>query len=168
MLELVTVALALCSYFEIKTSSPLLTARIPTHSGATAPVGQVMGFGLWVSFFLQVFLSALLLAAPYVGTEAIHFGSWCLGNYPPEQRDRIMPLLRQLMALLSLLVSLYFALCIHLRIHGALSHGPVLPADWLDRAVRTDLEWMVGLMLACGAIIYRYLGRFDEIAGVEP
>lgn len=44
-----TVALAVYSYLEIKTSLPLLTARVLAHSGSTVPVGQMISLEL--SFF---------------------------------------------------------------------------------------------------------------------
>jgi hypothetical protein len=163
MLRLLPAALAVYSYFEIRTSLPLLTARIPTHGGATAPVGQVISIHVWLSLFLQIFLSGVLLAVPYF-PQAAHFGSRSLRDYTPEQLDRIMPLLRQMTGRMSLLVSSYFAFCIRLRIHGALSQGPVLPADWLARVTRTELEWMVGLLVGCGIIVHRYFARFDEVA----
>jgi hypothetical protein len=162
-----TVALALYSYFDIKTSLPLLTARVPTHPGQTAPVGQVISLGLYIFLILQLFLGAIFLGAPYVAPENIHFGWWCFSKYTPEQRDRILPLLKDLMALLALLVSLYFAASIALRIHSAQSQGPLLPADWLDRGARTESEGLVALAVVCGIVIYRYVGRFDELASEE-
>jgi hypothetical protein len=127
-----TVALAVYSCVQVKTSLPLLTARILTHSGSTEPVREVIGAELSFSLFLQLFLAALLLGVPYIAAENIHFGSWCLSRYTPEQRDRILPVLRELTGLLALLVSFYFAARIYLRIHEARSHGPLLPADWPD------------------------------------
>jgi hypothetical protein len=64
VLAVLTAALAVYSYFEIKTSLPLLTAQIMTHRGATAPVSHVLSLGLHITWFLQVFIAALLLAAP--------------------------------------------------------------------------------------------------------
>ena len=160
-----TVALAPFSYFEIKSSLPSLTTPILTHRGQTAPVGQVIGHGLYIDFFLQLFLSAAFLCVAYVAPENIHLGWWCFSSYTPEQRDRILPLLRELMALLAFLFASYFASCIYLQIHQARSPAPSLAADWVHDAVRTQLEGLAALAAVSGLIIYAYVGRFDEIAG---
>ena len=161
-----TVALAIYSYFEIKTSLPLLTARIPTHAG-TAPVSQALSTELYFCLFLQLLLSALLIGAPYVAADSIHFGRWRLSRYTPEQRERILPSLRELMALHAALVSCYFAARINLGINEARSHGPLLPADWLKQLMLTHLEWLVAVGVICGLIIYLYMAKFEEIAGEE-
>ena len=160
-------ALAFYSYCEIRTGLPLLTARIVTHPGSSSPVGEVIGLDLYLCLLLQIPLAVLLLSAPYLAPEAIRFDAWCLSRYTLRQRDRIVPLLRELAALLALLVSLYFATRIYVAIHEAQSHGPLLLRDWLNNMIRTELEWLVGLMLVCGPIIFRYLGKFDEVAGGE-
>jgi len=159
-----TVALALYSYFDIQTSLPLLTARVPTHSGQTAPVGQVIRLGLHIFLFLQLFLGAILLGAPYIAPENIHLGWWCFSKYTQEQRDRILPSLRDLMALLALLFSLYFAASIGLRIHSAQSQGPLLPSDWLDRWARAELQGLMALTVVSAVVTYRYISKFDELA----
>lgn len=90
-----------------------------------------------------------------IAAENIHFGSWCLSSYPPEQRGRILPVLRELAGLLALLVSFYFAARIYLAVYEARSHGPLLPADWLDHVSRMDLEGLAALVVVCALIIYR-------------
>jgi hypothetical protein len=162
-----TVALAIYSYFEIKTGLPLLTAHIRTHSGSSAPVGEVLSAGLYVTWFLQLFLAGLLIGAPYVAPEAIHLGSWCLSRYTPEQQDRILPSVRELTALLALLTSSYFAARIYLEIHEAQSHGARLPADWIKTVDAMEVEWLAALVVIGGIITYIYLAKFDEIAGEE-
>ncbi len=162
-----TAALAVYSYFEIKTGLPLLTAQITTHRGATVPVSQVLSLGVYISWFLQVFLAALLLGAPYLAPQSIHFGSWRLGRYSPAQQQRVLPLVRELTGLLALLVSGYFSARIHLEIHDAGAHGPVLPADWLKNLDRTEIEWLAALMVICGIVIYLYVAKFDDAAGGE-
>jgi uncharacterized membrane protein len=162
-----TAALAVYSYFEIKTSLPLLTAQIMTHRGATAPVSHVLSLGLHITWFLQVFLAAFLLAAPYIAPQTIHFGSWRLSRYSPSQQELILPLVRELTGLLALLVSCYFSARIYLEIHDAGAHGPVLPVDWIKNVDRTELEWLLALMVICGIIIYLYIVKFDDAAGGE-
>jgi len=164
ILAVLTVALAVYSYVEIKTGLPLLTARIPTHSGMTAPVGEVLSTGLYITWFLQLILAALLLGAPYVAADKIHFGSWRLGRYTPEQQDRILPSLRELTGLLALLLSFYFSSRIYLEIHDASSRSPLLPADWLRNVDRTEWELLAALTVVCGIIIYLYVAKFDELA----
>jgi hypothetical protein len=166
-MALLTLALAVYSYFEIRTSLPLLTTRIATHAGATAPVVPILSTDLHLCFFLQLLFIAILLGAPYVAPENIHFGTWHLGRYAPEQRYRILPSLRVLMGLLALLSSFYFSARIHFVIQEASSHGPLLPADWLKSVIRTELEGLASLMLVCGLIIYGFIGKFEKMAGKE-
>jgi len=159
-----TAALAVYSYFEIRTGLPLLTAHITTHRGAIVPVSQVLSLGVYISWFLQAFLAALLLGAPYLAPQALHFGPWRLSRYSPAQQQRVLPLVRELTGLLALLVSCYFSARIYLEIHEARAHGPVLPAGWLKSIDRTELEWLLALIVICGIVIYLYLARFDDAA----
>jgi hypothetical protein len=167
VLAVLTAALAVYSYFEIQTGLPLLTAHIATHRGATVPVSQVLSLGVHISWFLQVFLAALLLGAPYLAPQYIHFGSWRLGRYSPAQQQRVLPLMRELTGLLALLVSCYFSARIYLEIHDADAHGPMLPADWLKNVDRQELEWLLALMVICGIVIYLYIAKFDDAANTE-
>jgi hypothetical protein len=64
VLAVLTAALAVYSYFEIGTSLPSLSAQVMTRRGATVPVSQVLSLGLHITWFLLVFIAALLLAAP--------------------------------------------------------------------------------------------------------
>jgi hypothetical protein len=168
MLRVLTAVVIIYSYFEIKSDLPLLTARLPTNRNpAGQPVGSVIGHGLWINLFLQIFISGLLLAVPYVGRwfpEAVHFGWRCLSDYTPEQRERIMPLLRNMMGLASLLVSVVFGLCNHLRIQSALTSGPRLPADWFTSVFSSQLQLMAGLAVGLGVLTVYYVGRFDAEA----
>ena len=75
--------------------------------------------------------------------------------------------MRELTAILALLVSSYFAARIYLEIHDAGAHGPVLPADWIKNVDRTELEWLLALMVICGIIIYLYIAKFDNAASEE-
>jgi hypothetical protein len=164
ILAALSVPLAVYSYIEIKTGLPLLTAQIPIHSGSTAPVGEVLRTGSYITRFLQLILSALLLGAPYVAADKIHLGSWCLGRYTPEEQERILPSLRELTGLLALLFSFYFSARIYLEIHDASSHGPLLPADWLKSVDRTEWELLAALAVVCVIIICLYVAKFDELA----
>lgn len=165
ILATLTVALAVYSYVEIRIGLASLTARISTHSGSTAPVGEVLSTGLYITWFLQLILAAVLLGAPYFAADKIHLGSWRLDRYTPEQQHRILPSLRELMGLLAFLFSLYFSSRIYLEIHEASSHGPLLPADWLRNVDRTEWELLAALAVICGIIIYLYVAEFDEQTG---
>jgi len=167
VLAVLTAALAAYSYFEIKTGLPLLTAHITTHGGATVPVSHVLSLGVHVTWFLQVFIAASLLGAPYLAPQFIHFGSWRLSRYSPAQQQRVLPLMRELTGLLALLVSCYFSARIYLEIHDADAHGPMLPADWLQNVDRMELEWLLALMVICGIVIYLYVAKFDDAAAGE-
>jgi hypothetical protein len=167
VLAVLTAALAVYSYFEIKTGLPLLTAHITTHSGATVPVSHVLSLGVHISWFLQIFLAALLLGVPYIAPQTIHFGSWRLSRYSPAQQQRVLPLVQELTGLLALLVSCYFSARIYLEIHDSDAHGPMLPADWLKNVDRMELEWLLALMVICGIIIYLYIAKFDDAANAE-
>jgi len=167
VLAMLTAALAVYSYFEIETSLPLLTAQVMTRRGATVPASHVLSLGLHITWFLQLLVGAVLLGAPYVAPRAIHFGSWCVSRYSPAQQERILPLLRELTGILAFLVSFYFAGRIYFEIHDAGAHGPVLPADWIKNVDRTELEWLLALMVICGIVIYLYIAKFDDAAGEE-
>jgi hypothetical protein len=167
VLAALTVALIVYSRFEIQTGLPLLTAHIATHRGAIVPVIQALRLGLRITWSLQVVVAVLLLGVPYIAPQVIHFGSWCLGRYSPSQQQRVLPLMRELTGLLALLVSFYFSARIHLEIHDASAHGPVLPADWLKNLDRMELGWLLALMVICGIVIYLYIAKFDDAAGEE-
>jgi len=167
VLAVLTAALAVYSCFEIKTRLPLLTAHITTHSGATVPASHVLSLGLHITWFLQLLIATLLVAAPYVAPQSIHFGSWRLSRFSPTQQQRVLPLVRELTGLLALLVSCYFSARIYLEIHDADAHGPVLPADWLKNVDRMELEWLLALMVICGIVVYLYVAKLDDAAGGE-
>jgi hypothetical protein len=167
VLAVLTAALAAYSYFEIKTGLPLLTAHITTHGGATVPVSHVLSLGVHISLFLQVLLAAVLLSAPYIAPQSIHFGSWRLSRYWPAQQQRVLPLVQELTGLLALLVSCYFSARIYLEIHDADAHGPTLPADWLKNIDQMEIEWLAALMVICGIIIYIYVAKIDDAARGE-
>ena len=167
VLAVLTAALAVYSYFEIKTGLPLLSAQVMTHRGATAPVSHVLSLGLYITWFLQLFLAAFLLAAPYIAPQSIHFGSWRLSRYSPAQQQRILPLVRELAGILALLTSSYFSARIYFEIHDAAAHGPLLPGDWIKNVDRTELAWLLALLVICGIIIYLYIAKFDDAAGED-
>ena len=125
---------------------------------------MVISLHVYSSLFLQLLLSAVLLGSAYVAPENLHFGWWCLSRYSVEQRERVVPLLRVLTGWLSLLVSAFFAACIYLWIHSALSldSGPL--SDWIAHAGRLQLEGLAALVVVCGLLIRGWIGKFDNAA----
>jgi uncharacterized membrane protein len=156
--RLVTFGLALYSFFLIKTSIPRLPARIPTHFNAA---GEADGWGspdtLWFLLLVQVltcgvFLVAPLLARRFPGT--VNLGSYKLSDFTPAQRERIMPLLTDMMGYMSVLLGLLFSILLRESIHAALSSHPHF-APWRE----------FGLFLAGTAVtIIYYLRRIFAIA----
>jgi len=167
LLRLLTAAMIVYSYYEVKTGLPLLTASIPTHQGRTMPVADVIGTNLWVNLGLAILMSALVLAVPFVGRVfpgAVHFGSRRLSDYNLVERERVMPVLRRMTGLLALLVSACFAVRNHLWLQSAATQGSVLSPDWLRREVVTEIEFIVGLLAGFGVLTFYHLGRMDEAA----
>lgn len=148
MFRLLAVLAVLYSYYEIR-------------SGLPPAVGRGLGIAasVWVSLGAEVFLTGILLAVPWIGRrcpEYVHFGSRTFCDYTPPQRERIMPLLKNMVGLMALATNLFFAFDIHQHIAMAQSGGgPPSPL------------FLVGLIICDGIILWYYLGRFDEEAGRE-
>ena len=164
VMAVVSLALVAYSYFEVKADLPSLTAAIPTDSAAI-PVPQAICMDLRFSFAIQLLLVALFLIVGYIVPESAHFGWWSLGRYTPKQRERILPKLRELIGVLTLLISGYFAAQIHLVIRSARSYGLLLPRVWLQHLERAKLYGLVALLLTCAIVIFRYLKKFEVLAG---
>jgi len=165
-----TAALAVYSYFDIETGLPLLTAQVMTHRGTVVPVSRVLSSGLHITWWLQIIAAALLLGAPYIALQTPRFVSWCLGRYSPAQWEpllRILPLVKEMTGILALLDSSYLASRIHLEIHDARAHGPLLPADWLMSVDRMELKWLLVLMVMWGIVIYLYIAKIEDAANEE-
>jgi uncharacterized membrane protein len=158
MHPLITVCLAFYSFFLIKTNMPRLPARIPTHFNAA---GEADGWGspdaLWVLLLVQVLTCSLFLAVPplarrFPGTVNVGFRK--LSDFTPAQRERIMPLLSDMMGYMSVLLSFLFSILLRETIHAALSSHPHI-SFW----------WEFGLFLAGTAVtIIYYLRRIFVIA----
>jgi hypothetical protein len=143
--RILTIGLALYSFLQVRANTP---QNVPHAPAATAA---------WVLFAVQLLAGILFFLIPYF-PEAVHFGSRRLADYSPEQLERIRPLLREMVALMSVFMALYFALNIHLLIGQALSSSPRQAAH----AIVTIAPWLIGgLLVSESAIIFYYLRRFD-------
>ena len=112
MPKFVAAALALYSFLLIETSLPGLPPRIPTHFNfAGEPDQWGSPHMLWVLLALQILLTALLLSIPAWGRrypQAVHLGTKNLSDFTPEQRELVMPLLRNMAGFMSIASSLFF------------------------------------------------------------
>jgi uncharacterized membrane protein len=158
MQRLIAIGLAFYSFFLILTNLPRLPARIPTHFNIA---GEVDGWGspdtLWFLLLAQVLTCGLLLLVPLLARRfpgSVNIGFQKLSDFPPAQRERIIPLFDDMMGYMSVLLSLLFAILLRGTIHAALSSHPHF-APW----------WVLGFFLACLAttVIY-YLRRIFSVA----
>jgi len=165
MHRVLALALALYSYYSyvlIRTNLPRLPTRIPTHfNSAGEPNGWSSPDTLWMLLVVQVVTSALLLVIPLLGhrfPQTVNLGWRKLSDYTPEQRERIMPLLQDMMGYMSLLFSLFFTFLIAEFIRVALSPHP-----------RFQMAWPIGLLLAGNAVVVIcYLRRINRAAAPTP
>lgn len=130
------------------------------HQGYTAPAAGANSATFWISLFVEVLLTGLLLITPWLGRAfpaAIHFGWRHLSDYTPRQRERIMPLLTRMAGLMSASFNAFSGFGIHQRIQAAL----------VDPRHPPNLWWIAGALVSIGAIGYYYVQRFDEEAGEE-
>ena len=75
---------------------------------------------------VQVAVTALLLAVPAIGRRApqlVSLGWKRLSDYPPEARERIMPLLEDMCGWMAVLFCLFFTLLIRDLTRAALEPG---------------------------------------------
>jgi uncharacterized membrane protein len=159
MHRLITLALAIYSYFLIKTNIPVLPARIPTHFNAA---GEANGWGspdtLWFLLLVQVLLCGLLLAMPLIGAHfpgSVHLWNRRLSDFEPEARERITPLFTDMMGIQSVLLGLLFSRFLYEIIQAASSSQP-----------HFSPKWELGLFLASTAVtLIYYLRRIKAAAG---
>jgi len=158
MQRLLAIGLAFYSLFLIVTNLPRLPARIPTHFNGA---GEADGWGspniLWSLLLAQVltcgsFLLVSLLTRRF--PRMVNVGRRKLSDFTPAQRERIIPLLDDMMGSMSALLSLLFAILLRGTIHAALSPHPHF-APW----------WELGLFLAgIAATTIYYLRRIFTVA----
>jgi hypothetical protein len=138
------IALAVYSYFEVKTPLP----RNGPHIASAAPL----------LFAIQLLTSVIFFLVPYF-PESVHFGSRRLTDYAPDQLERIKPLLGDMIGLMGLLMALYFTVNVHLLIAQALAPSPREAV----RAIVSAAPWLTGgLLVGETFIIFYYLRLFDS------
>ncbi len=107
----------------------------------------------------QVLGTILMLAVPALGRRVprmVSLGTRRLSDFPPEARERIMPLLKDMCGYLAVLYSLLFTLAIRELIRTALVPG-ARPSSWL----------VAGFLAATGGVVIYYLWRIDRVANQD-
>ena len=157
----VALVLAAYSFFGIRSAMPRLPARIATHfNWSGEPNGWSSPEALWILLAVQVLGAALILAIPALGRRApqmINLGTRRLSDYPPEARERIMPVLEDMCGYLAVLYSLLFTLLIRELIRTALVPG-ARSSPWLAG----------GFLVATGGLVIYYLWRINRAAKQDP
>lgn len=154
---LIALLLVLYSFFLIRTKIPRLPARIPTHFNAA---GQANGWGspesLWHLLLAQILTCGLPLLIPALARSRpgmVHLGTRNLSDFTPAQRERIMPLLSDMVGSMSVLLGCLFCVLVRETIHAALSAHPYFSPGW------------VGVFLAgMAALLFYYLRRIYAAA----
>ncbi len=161
MQRLAAIGLACYSLFLIVTNLPRLPARIPTHFNAG---GEADGWGspdtLWFLLLIQVLTCGVFLLVPLLARRfpgAVNLGTRRLSDFTPAQRERIMPVLDDMMGYMSVLLSLLFAFLVRGTIQAAFSAHPRLAPWWI----------LVVFLATFAATIIYYLRRIFAVAD-EP
>ena len=157
---IVTAAILLHSYFDIWRHMPLIAARTPPGSAAAFAISMQ----LWTAIGIQTVVCVTFLLVPAIARSspgAVHFGWRRLSDYSPRQRERIMPLLKRMMGILSVLTAVFFGAWIHTCIGNAVDtpRSPVPPVQLV--------WWTAGLVAVSALVTAYYLQRFDQAAGDE-
>src|SRR5438270_5366735 len=95
-----------------------------------------------IALAVQILISGLLLTVPRMAQSSpgsVHFGARRFSEYTPEQRRKLMPILRRMAGAISVAMNLFCVFVIH--------SGPDL----------SILLWAVGLLVANMMIIFYYL-----------
>ncbi len=134
MLQLISLLMLIYSYFLIQTSIPKLPRLIPTHYNAA---GVADGWGppgtLWVLLAAQALTCAVFLLIPYIGRRfpgSVHFGSRRLSDFPPEQRERLMPIMNEMGGCLGVVMSVFFVYMLRQVVQQSMERTPHLYMFW--------------------------------------
>ena len=130
MLQLISLVLLIYSFFVTRTTIPTLPPRIPVHFNAA---GHPNGWGspdvFWVLLGAQALCTVLFIAVPYLGQlapGAVHFGRRRLSDFPPKQRPRLLAILSDMSACMSIVMNLFFVLMLHEMIRAVTEPMPRL------------------------------------------
>jgi uncharacterized membrane protein len=167
MRKLISLVMLVYSCFLVRTNIPTLPRSIPTHFNAS---GASDGWGspdtLWVILSAQALICAIFLSVPYVSQQfpgAVHFGSHRLSDFSPAGRARLVPMLNNMAASISIVMNLFFVIVLRDTIQAATQPIPQI-----------HMFWPMGLLLGgmFGIMLY-YLRRIHratqgEVDGTPP
>lgn len=113
MLQFISIALTIYSFFMVRSIVPTLPARIPMHFNAA---GFANGWGspqgLWLLFGAQALCCAIFLLIPFLGQlmpGAMHFGRRRLSDCPESQRPQVLLVLNRIAGWMNVVMNLLFA-----------------------------------------------------------
>ena len=161
MLQLISLVMLIYSFFLIRTSLPLLPARIPTHFNASG-VADTWGSpdALWTLLGAQALTCVVFLVVPYLSQRfpgAVHLGRRRLSDFSPAQRARMLPLLNEMTGYMAVLMSLFFVWMLRQMLAAARAPNPHLSPLWP----------MVLLLSGTLVVTWYYLKRL-RLAGKDP
>lgn len=158
MLQLISLVLLIYSYFVTRTTIPTLPQRIPVHFNAA---GEPNGWGspevFWMLLGAQTLCTVLFITAPYLGQlapGAVHFGRRRLSDFPPAQRPRLLAIMSDMSAYMSIVMNLFFVLMLHEMIRAVREPVP-----------RLHPLFPLGMLIAAlvGVVVY-YFWKFNAAA----
>jgi uncharacterized membrane protein len=156
--RIITIALAVYSFFLVRVNIARMPVRIPSHFNAA---GEANAWGspniLWLLLLIQVLTCGGLLLVRLLTRRfpwMVHLGRRRLGDFTAAQQERILPLLFAMLEYLTVPLSLLFTVLIRQMIEAATSPHPHLTV-W----------WVLALSVsATAAILLYYMRRINAVA----